>query len=150
MFSLIVTGTPCSGPSGSPRRRAPSARSAAARAASASTTVTAFSLGLTASSRARTDRVASRLEIFPVRMPLARGPASQRQRSVSIDAPPRSGRLRFDGESRCIVPPRGASALWLPPHVEEHTPPERALFAAVELGDLRRSILRLNAAVRLH
>ena len=58
-FSLIVTGTPCSGPSASPRRTAVSARSAAARASSASSTVTAFSAGLTAASRSSTERVAS-------------------------------------------------------------------------------------------
>ena len=78
-FSLMVTGTPCRRPSVSPRLRAASARSAAASACSASTTVTALSFGLTASRRASTDRVASRLEIFTVRMAAATAVASQRQ-----------------------------------------------------------------------
>ena len=51
MFSLIVNGTPCSGPP-APRRTA-SASSAAASADSASTTVTAFTASFTAAIRSR-------------------------------------------------------------------------------------------------
>ena len=43
--SLIATGTPCSGPTGSPAARAASRRAASARAESASTTENAFNPG---------------------------------------------------------------------------------------------------------
>jgi hypothetical protein len=59
VLTLVVTGTPCSGPSGLPAERASSARLAAWRACSAMTSTTAFRRGLTASRRCRTLSTAS-------------------------------------------------------------------------------------------
>jgi hypothetical protein len=53
MFSLMVNGTPASGPSDAPAATARSTAAAAARASSASVTVTALMAGLTSSMRAR-------------------------------------------------------------------------------------------------
>ena len=118
MFSLIVTGTPWSSPTASPRLTAASAASAAASAGSASTTVTALIAGLTASRRSSTDCTASRLEIFRIRMAAASSTASQRHSSRSIGMPPHGWCPLPDarGSSRMIPP--GAltrpSGLWLP------------------------------------
>ncbi len=53
-FSLIVTGTPCNAPSGSPRRIAASARSASCIASSLQSTVIALSRGFSARMRPST------------------------------------------------------------------------------------------------
>ena len=59
-LTLIVTGTPCKGPTASPRDNAASAASALRRASSCITSASAFRRGLTASMRASTLAVASR------------------------------------------------------------------------------------------
>ena len=79
MFSLIVTGTPCSAPRASPRATAASARSAAAPAAAPRSTVTAFSRGLTAAIRSRHDDTASLDEISRRAIAPAMRVASHRQ-----------------------------------------------------------------------
>ena len=101
MFSFTVTGTPCSGPSASPRATAASARSAASRALADRSTVTAFSRGLTAAIRARLASTASRDEISRRAIAAATRVASHRQISSVIreayrhigDSPPLSGLL---------------------------------------------------------
>ena len=61
-LSLIVMGTPCSGPVASPRAVASSAAAASRNAASRRSSTTAFSAGLTASIRACSISVSSREE----------------------------------------------------------------------------------------
>ena len=61
-LSLIVMGTPCSGPVASPRAVASSAAAASCNAASRRSSTTAFSAGLTASIRACSISVSSREE----------------------------------------------------------------------------------------
>ncbi len=85
-FSFTVTGTPCSGPSRSPRATAASARSAAWRAWLARSTVTAFSVGLTSASRARHASTASRDEISRRAIACAIRVASQRQISSAMNS----------------------------------------------------------------
>ena len=77
-FSLIVTGTPCSGPKAAAiaAATAASARSAAATAWPERSQVTAFSCGLTARIRPTHAFTASRDEIARVRMPSASATAS--------------------------------------------------------------------------
>ena len=82
-FSLMATGTPCSGPSASPRATAASARSAAASASCPRSTVTAFRRGLTPSMRARQAETASREEIARARIASAMRVASHLQ-TVSL------------------------------------------------------------------
>ena len=69
--SLIVIGTPWSGPTGSPRATAASARLASARAASARSCTTAFSAGFTASILARQASTTSPEDTRPSRMAAA-------------------------------------------------------------------------------
>jgi hypothetical protein len=102
-FTFTVTGTPCRGPSGSPRRTAASAASAAASAWSASTSTTAFSVGFTACTRARQDCTASRLRTAPPRIPAANAQALQRQRS-GMSTPHRSI-VRRPGPARGFIQP---------------------------------------------
>src|ERR1022692_4192286 len=90
----MLTGTPCSGPSTSPRATAASARSAASRALSDRSTVTAFSLVLTAAIRPRHDSSASRAEMSRRRIPAATRLALQRQISSLIAI----------GTLRCVQP----------------------------------------------
>src|SRR2546422_269258 len=131
MFSLIVTGTPCRGPTASPRRTASSARSAAARAWSASSTVTAFRAGLTAASRSSTARVASWLEVRRVRIAPARSTASQRHRSRSME-PPRGAPAIL--HPRCDIFPRTREA---PTPLNRLVPVTVALFALALVGPAR-------------
>jgi hypothetical protein len=84
VLTFTVTGTPCSGPSASPRACAASALSAAASAVSSSTRTTALSFGLTAWSRARQASVASRAEARPSRISRARSVASSCQSSLAM------------------------------------------------------------------
>ena len=79
---LIVTGTPCSGPSAWPRARAASAVSAAARASLSKTRTTALIAGFTLCRRPSTDATASPAEAWPVRMRRARSVASSCQSSM--------------------------------------------------------------------
>src|SRR3954447_10440895 len=110
MFSLTVTGTPCSGPSTAPDDRARSASSAAASASSASTTRTALSSPLRAAMRARCASTTSRLDACPSLIARARAPApcSMRSMAANVRTPPgaRIGRTPYsekpalDGEQR--------------------------------------------------
>ncbi len=77
MFSLTVTGTPWSAPSGADR----SAASAAARASSASTSVIALRWPLTASIRSRCASTTSRDDTARVAINSASSPAPRRHRS---------------------------------------------------------------------
>src|ERR1700737_294628 len=88
VLTLIVTGTPCSGPRVSPRACASSAASAVASASSSSTRTTALIAGFTACRRARQDSVASRLAAGPQRINRASSVASSRQRSSVIASRP--------------------------------------------------------------
>jgi len=88
---LIETGTPWSGPSGSPFVTAISASRAAARACSAATTQNALRVGLTASIRDRTASVTSIGESFLAR---TRPEISRADCQMSIDY------------SHCIIPRR--------------------------------------------
>ena len=72
MFSLIVMGTPCSGPTSSPEAIFSSASRAARKASSSRTTVTAFTPWFTASMRSRCARITSSLDTFLSRMALAK------------------------------------------------------------------------------
>lgn len=76
---LVVTGTPCSRPSASPRRCAASAASAATSASSSIVRTTALIAGFTSCSRSRTDSVASRAVTRPARMRAASPTASSCQ-----------------------------------------------------------------------
>ncbi len=80
--SLIETGTPWSGPSGSPFVTAISASRAAARARSAATRQKALRVGLIASIRDRTASAISTGESFFARM---RSPISRADRQISIN-----------------------------------------------------------------
>ena len=82
---LMVTGTPCSGPSGSPRARAASSASAVARASFAITSAMALMRGFTASMRVSTLSVASRAPTSPARMRAASS-AAPRVHSGSLMA----------------------------------------------------------------
>ena len=79
---LMVTGTPCSGPSGSWRIVAASARSASARASSCRTSTTALICGLTSRKRVRQLSTASRLLIWPARIALASSQALHRHNAA--------------------------------------------------------------------
>jgi hypothetical protein len=92
-FSLTVTGTPASGPSGAPAARARSSRPAAASASSASTRVAALTAGLTRSMRSRWAWTTSRALTCPERTNAA---------SASADRP--------------IRLPVQVSAMWFLPH----------------------------------
>jgi hypothetical protein len=87
VLTLVVTGTPCSGPSASPRACTASAAAAAANASSSRMRTTALIAGFTACSRARQDWVASQLEARPSRISLASSVASRRHRSPVIAGP---------------------------------------------------------------
>ena len=97
-LTLVVIGTPCSGPTGWPSATARSAASAAARAASACTDTMALTPGFTASIRARQDSVASRLLNCLVLMPAASAVAVCCQRGADM-------RVRSSGVDR-VVPGR--------------------------------------------
>ena len=106
-FTLMVTGTPWSGPTAWPRARAWSAAAASASADSCSGRTTALSAGLTASRRASAASMASRQETCRARIRAASSTASRRQSSVAMAAP-RSARSR----ARRADPPRPP---WPPP-----------------------------------
>ena len=86
MFSLTVTGTPCSAPSAA----SASAASAAARASSPSTSVIALRWPLTASIRSRCASTTSREETSRVAISSASSPAPRRHRSSNGSPPARS------------------------------------------------------------
>ena len=103
MFSLTVTGTPCSGPREGPA----SAASAAARASSASTSTTAFRWPLTASMRSRCASITSREDTSRLAISSASSPAPRRHSSsdnvaplVDPSAPYRAGIARGAAGSR--------------------------------------------------
>src|SRR2546426_298921 len=121
--SLIETGTPWSGPSGSPFVTAISASRAAARACSAATTQNAFSTGLIASIRDRTASVTSIGESFLAR---TRPEISRADCQISIDC------------SHCIILRRAVLRSSRPPR-------ERA-----RLGQRRLARARAGAAPRRH
>ena len=73
--SLIVMGTPCNGPSASPRLRASSAAFASARARSKRRTTTALSCLSTSSTLAMWASTTSRAETWPSRITAARSVA---------------------------------------------------------------------------
>ena len=83
IFSLMVKGTPCSGPDAGEA----SAWSAASSAESASTRVTAFTAGLTTSIRLRCDSTTSRLETSFLRISSASSVALCRHSSLDIQFP---------------------------------------------------------------
>ena len=110
VLTLVVTGTPWSGPRASPRAWASSAAFAAARASSSSRRTMALTVGLMASMRVRTDLVASVAEVRPVRISRARSTASSCQSSVIGRAPctesvivRRAGRLVTGGGRACLI-----------------------------------------------
>src|SRR5919197_244851 len=106
--SLIDTGTPCSGPSASPRITARSAACAACRAASAVNKQKAFSVGLSRSMRSRTAFTTSTGETFLVRIAAARSVAETKQRSVSL--------MRFPSTTpECCAMPWQAAPYTPPP-----------------------------------
>ena len=70
-FSLMVTGTPWSGPGAAPARNASSRASARSCALSRSSTVTAFKSGLTASIRSQCASTTSRQDSRPERVAAA-------------------------------------------------------------------------------
>src|SRR3989441_70537 len=121
--SLIETGTPWSGPSGSSFVTAISASRAAARTCSAATTQNAFSTGLIASIRDRTASVTSIGESFLAR---TRPEISMADCQISIDC------------SHCIIPRRAVLRSSRPPR-------ERA-----RLGQRRLARARTGAAPRRH
>ncbi|CAB5682697.1 Uncharacterised protein [Delftia tsuruhatensis] len=82
MLHLMETGTPCSGPRGSPLATARSAASAAASASSRRTWTTALSFGLTAEMRSRCACTTSREDTRRAAMALANCPADCFQSSV--------------------------------------------------------------------
>ena len=84
--SLIVNGTPWSGPTGSPRARASSAARARSRASAASRT-TALIRGFTASIRARQASTTSRDETSRAEMARASHVADRDQSSSVTRAP---------------------------------------------------------------
>src|SRR5437763_14461334 len=86
VLTLTVTGTPCSGPSGSPRRTCSSASPAAASAWSPSVSTTALMRGLTAARRSSAAETASRAEIARVRIACARSAASHCQSCPCIES----------------------------------------------------------------
>ena len=70
-MSLTAIGSPCSGPSTSPRATASSAARACARAPSASSVTIAFSRGLTSAIRARCCSITSAADCEPSAIPAA-------------------------------------------------------------------------------
>ena len=80
--SLWATGSPCSGPSVSPRATAASAASAPRRASSGSSVTMALTAGLTSSMRARWASITSTAEISRAAIARARSVAGRKQRSV--------------------------------------------------------------------
>src|SRR5438105_4926558 len=86
VLTLTVTGTPCSGPNGSPRRTCSSAAPAAASASSPSVSTTALMRGLTAARRSSAAETASRAEIARVRIACARPAASHCQSCPCIES----------------------------------------------------------------
>ena len=124
MASLIVTGTPCSGPRSSPRRTAASARFAADRARSGSGVMNAFRTGSNRSIRASTASTTSTGEdLLPT---YQRRQTSRRQSAERVPIhmrPPTSGsRAGARDGSGC---PSGAVRLSLlngPVESEEPTP----------------------------
>ncbi len=100
--SFTVIGTPCSGPTASPRAIAASARSASPSAASKRVATTAFSAGFTRSMRAMHAATSSRDE-----MRFARIAARHRGRADGADvhAQPPATKLRSSSEpsAKCAV-----------------------------------------------
>ena len=80
---LVVTGTPASGPSASPRARAASTAPAASSASRSKVSTTALIAGLAASCRSSALNAASRAETPPRRTARAMSAASQRQSRAS-------------------------------------------------------------------
>ena len=80
--SLCATGSPCSGPSASPRATAASAASASRRAASGSSVTMALTAGLTSSMRARCASSTSTAEISRAAIARASSAAVRKQRSL--------------------------------------------------------------------
>ena len=80
--SLWATGSPCNGPSVSPRATAASAASAPRRASSGSSVTMALTAGLTSSMRARCASITSTAEISRDAIARARSVAGRKQRSV--------------------------------------------------------------------
>ncbi len=83
VLTLVVTGTPCSGPTAWPAATARSAASAAASASSASGSTTALIRGLTASIRSRQDWTASRADTCRDRISQASSTPSSFHSSVA-------------------------------------------------------------------
>ena len=81
---LVVTGTPASGGSASPRARAASTASAASSASRSSGSTTALIAGFAAASRASASSATSRAETAPSRIARAMSTASQRQNGASL------------------------------------------------------------------
>ena len=102
-LTLVVTGTPCSGPSVSPALTAASAASAAASASASSTSTTALIAGLTAAQRRSAASVASRADTWRRRMALARSTASQVQISVEGCTPVSPSAARGPRQSAFLI-----------------------------------------------
>ena len=92
-LTLMVMGTPASGPASSPRARRSSMRCAALRASAGISVTTALMAGLTCASRASALSVASRAETWRDRMSAASSLADIRQSSAITGSPPLQCRL---------------------------------------------------------
>jgi hypothetical protein len=84
-LTLMEMGTPCNGPTASPRARARSPSSAAAIASACSTCGNALNLGFTSSMRARTLAAASRQDTCLSRISAASSVAFRRQRGTLVE-----------------------------------------------------------------
>ena len=109
MFSLMLKGTPCSGPRSS--CGAASATSAASSALSTSGTVTALTEGLTSSIRSRCAFTTSRLDTSPSRIRDASSPAVRLQSSLTRP-PPVTGAIRRSGRHRAGSHRPGGRVPW--------------------------------------
>src|ERR671914_491861 len=96
-LSLIVMGTPCSGPASSPRAVASSAATASCNAASRRSSTTAFSAGLTDSIRVSSIPV--------IRLGMRLSLRSLSRRPVGEDDDARTERLRVDEFQNHLIDP---------------------------------------------